>query len=421
MHRPLSSLTRLDCLALDTADPLAPVRWQFNLPDHVIYLDGNSLGAQPCTAPARAQQIVAQEWGQHLIRSWNQAGWFDMPLQLGDLLAPLIGAAAGEVAVTDSTSINLFKVLSAALQMQYTTPRRTIVSERANFPSDLYIAQGITRWLERGYRLHLVDSATELLTAIDHDTAVLMLTHVNYRSGALHDMQVLTRRAQSQGALTIWDLAHSAGALEVDLNGAHADFAVGCTYKYFNGGPGAPAFIWVPARHQTRFTQPLTGWWAHAAPFAMQDSFTPGTGIRRALCGTQPIVSLALVECGLRIFHQTTMAAVRQKSLALTDVFIALVDGFAHRHGMTLVTPRDHAQRGSHVSLGHVQAYALMQTMIAHGVIGDYRAPDLMRFGFTPLYTRFVDVWDAAALLSQILDGTTAGRETGPPSYTQVT
>ena len=413
--------SRADCEALDHADPLAHLRQNFCLPDGIVYLDGNSLGALPRAAPERVQQVVAQEWGTHLIGSWNQAGWFGMPLRLGDLLAPLIGAGPGEVAVTDSTSVNLFKVLAAALQMQSATPRRTIVSERANFPSDLYIAEALTSWLARGYRLKLVDTAHELMAAIDDDTAVLMLTHVNYRSGALHDMQALTAHAHDNGALAIWDLAHSAGALEIDLGGANADFAVGCCYKYFNGGPGAPAFLWVPTRHQERFSQPLSGWWAHVAPFAMQDSFIPGDGIRRALCGTQPIVSLALVECGLAIFSQTSMAAVRCKSLALSDLFIRLTDCFSTQHGITLATPRAHARRGSHVSLAHAHGHALMCALIVRGVIGDYRAPDLMRFGFTPLYTRYVDVWDAAASLREILeDGTYAVKGNFLPS-TEVT
>ena len=395
---------RADCLALDADDTLAPLRARFALPDDLIYLDGNSLGARPKAALARAQEVVAQEWGIDLIRSWNQAGWFDLPLRLGDQLAPLIGATAGEVAVTDSTSINLFKALAAALHLQEPSGRRVIVSERANFPSDLYIAEGLTAWLQRGYRLRLVDSPDALMAAIDRDTAVVMLTHVNYRTGHLLDLHAVTRHAQAQGALTIWDLAHSAGAVEVDLNGAGADFAVGCTYKYLNGGPGAPAYIWVPQRHQARFAQPLSGWWAHAAPFSMTPSFAPGVGIRRALCGTQPVVSLALVECGLAIFADTDMASIRRKSVALTDLFIALVDGRCASHPLTLVTPRLAAARGSHVSIAHPQGLAVMRSLIARGVIGDYREPAIMRFGFTPLYTRFVDVWDAVEVLRDILD-----------------
>jgi kynureninase len=415
-------ITRKDCMALDRADLLAGVRERFDLPHGLIYLDGNSLGARPRAALDRVRQVVAEEWGTDLIRSWNQAGWFQMPLRLGDMLAPLIGAAPGEVAVTDSTSVNLFKVLAAALQMQASTRRRTIVSERGNFPSDLYIAEGLTAWLDRGYQLRLVDAPEELHTAIDTDTAVVMLTHVNYRSGHLHDMAALTAHAHANGALAIWDLAHSAGALEVDLAAAQADFAVGCTYKYLNGGPGAPAFIWVPACHQQAFSQPLSGWWAHATPFAMQSGFAAGEGIRRALCGTQPVVSLALVECGLAVFAETDMASIRRKSLALSDLFIRLIDGLPAQHGLTIATPRTADRRGSHVSVAHPHGQAVMRALIARNVIGDYRAPHLMRFGFTPLYTRFVDVWDAVAILKDILDNAAYETESGmPSSSTEVT
>ena len=401
-------MQRTDALTLDQHDPLAPLRDQFALPDGVIYLDGNSLGARPKAALARAQQVVEQEWGHDLIRSWNQAGWFDLPSRLGDLLAPLIGAAADEIVVTDTTSLNLFKVLAGALQRQASAPasaaRRIIVSERSNFPTDLYMAEGLARWLDRGYRLRLVDSPDELAAAIDTDTAIVMLTHVNYRSGRLLDMAAINQLAHAQGALTVWDLAHSAGALPIDLSGDDADYAVGCTYKYLNGGPGAPAFIWVAPRHQASFDHPLSGWWGHAAPFAMDPAFVPAAGIRRALCGTQPVVSLALVECGLALFGQTSMTALRVKSLALTDLFIRLVEQRCAAHPLQLVTPRAHAQRGSHVSFTHPHGYPVMQALIARGVIGDYREPHILRFGFTPLYTRFVDVWDAVDALAQILD-----------------
>lgn len=401
-------MTRNDCLARDAADPLAPLRGQFELPQGVIYLDGNSLGARPKAALARAQQVIAHEWGADLIRSWNLAGWFDLPSRLGDKLAPLIGAARGQVVVTDSTSVNLFKALAAALQMQSANPataaRRVIVTERANFPTDIYIAQGLIQWLDRGYALRLVDGPEQLAAAIDADVALVMLTHVNYRSGHLHDMQALTAQAHAQRALIIWDLAHSAGAVPLDLTACDADFAVGCTYKYLNGGPGSPAFIWVHPHHQAAFRNPLSGWWGHAAPFAMQPDFAAGAGIRRALCGTQPIVSLALVECGLDVFLQTDMQAIRSKSLALTDLFIALVEARCSAHPLGLVTPRVHAQRGSHVSFTHPHGYAVVQALIARGIIGDYREPEIMRFGFTPLYTRFVDVWDAVDALAQILD-----------------
>lgn len=399
---------RTDCQERDAHDPLAALRDQFDLPQGVIYLDGNSLGARPKAALARAQDVIAREWGHDLIRSWNTAGWFDLPRRLGDRLAPLLGAAAGEVVVTDTTSVNLFKALAAVLHMQAADPeragRRIIVTERSNFPTDIYMAQGLSSWLERGYAVRLVDSVDELAQAIDADTAVVMLTHVNYRTGYQHDMAATSALAHGRGALIVWDLAHSAGAVPVDLHGGGADLAVGCTYKYLNGGPGAPAFIWVPARHQARFRQPLSGWWGHAAPFAMAPQFAPTDGIGRALCGTQPVVSLAMVECGLDVFAQTTMDAIRAKSLALTDLFIALVEQRCAAHPLELVTPREHARRGSQVSFTHPHGYAVMAALIARGVIGDYREPAIMRFGFTPLYTSYADVWDAVEILRDILD-----------------
>lgn len=402
-------MTRQDCLARDAGDALAPLRRQFALPDGVIYLDGNSLGARPVAALARVQDVVAREWGVDLIRSWNTAGWFDLPKRLGNRLAKLIGARAGEVVVNDTTSLNLFKALAAALHMQEHgagagAGRRVIVTERSNFPTDIYMAEGLSKWLERGYTVRLVDSVDELPAAVGPDTAVLMLTHVNYRTGYQHDMAALSAHAHTQGALALWDLAHSAGAVPVDLHAAGADMAVGCTYKYLNGGPGAPAFIWVPHKHQAAFTQPLSGWWGHANPFAMAPHFEPCAGIGRALCGTQPIVSLTMVECGLDVFEQTDMAAIRAKSLALTDLFIALVESRCAGHPLGLVTPREHARRGSQVSFTHPHGYAVMQALIARGVIGDYREPAIMRFGFTPLYTSFADVWDAVEILKQILD-----------------
>lgn len=404
------STSRDHCIALDQNDPLATLRQHFELPDHLIYLDGNSLGAMPKDAARKGQTVIQQEWGQQLIKSWNQAGWFELPLKLGNMLAPLIGAQQDEVAVTDSTSINLFKAITAALAIQKqatsgtAAERHIIITERGNFPTDIYMAQGITRWLEQGYQIQLVDTPEELHAAINQHTALVMLTQVNYRTGYLHDMPGITRAAHAHGALVLWDLAHSAGAIEVDLHAAQADFAVGCTYKYLNAGPGAPAFIWVPKRHQHHFQHPLAGWWSHASPFAMQANFEGAEDIRRALCGTQPIVSLSLVEAGLRIFQQTNMQAVRKKSLALSDLMIKLIEERCAHHPLNLVTPHAHAQRGSQVSLYHAHAYAIMQALIARGVVGDYREPGIMRFGLTPLYTRFVDVWDAVEILCDILD-----------------
>jgi kynureninase len=398
--------TRNDAVALDRDDPLAPLRERFSLAPGVIYLDGNSLGVPPVAAAARAQAVIAREWTEGLIRSWNAAGWFALPRRLGDKLAPLVGAAPDELVVTDTISVNLFKLLSAALRMadEGDPRRRVIVSERANFPTDLYIAQGLIEQLDRGYSLRLVDDPAELPDAIRDDTAVAMITHVNYRTGYMHDMGALTQVIQRAGALALWDLAHSAGAVPVDLNGVHADFAVGCTYKYLNGGPGSPAFAWVAKRHQDALAQPLSGWWGHRAPFEMNPVYTPGQGIGRFLCGTQPIVSMSLVEAGLDVFLETDMQAIRRKSLALTDAFIDLVQTRCAGQPLTLVTPRAHAQRGSHVSVEHPHGYEIMQALIARGVIGDYREPRVLRFGFTPLYTRFVDVWDAVETLREVLE-----------------
>ncbi|WDU63050.1 kynureninase [Pseudomonas poae] len=400
---------RSHCQALDAQDPLAPLRHQFALPEGVIYLDGNSLGARPVAALERAQQVIAQEWGNGLIRSWNSAGWADLSQRLGNRLAPLIGARDGEVVITDTTSINLFKVLSAALsvQRQRTPARKVIVSEASNFPTDLYIAEGLTELLQQGYSLRLVNRPDELPQAIDQDVAVVMLTHVNYKTGYMYDMQALTALSHECGALSIWDLAHSAGAVPIDLHTASADYAIGCTYKYLNGGPGSQAFVWVNPALVDSVRQPLSGWFGHTRQFAMESAYAPSAGIARYLCGTQPITSLAMVECGLEIFAQTDMASLRTKSLALTDLFIALVEARCAAHGLVLITPREHARRGSHVSFEHPEGYAVIQALIARGVIGDYREPRIMRFGFTPLYTSFTEVWDAVEILGDILDNAT--------------
>jgi kynureninase len=407
--------TTLDhCRALDAGDPLRALRDQFVLPEGVIYLDGNSLGVLPKSAAARVAEVITREWGQELIRSWNSAGWFHLPRRLGDKIAPLVGAATGEVVVTDSTSVNLYKVLSAAIAIaaEDAPGKKTVVSERSNFPTDLYIAEGLCR--ERGYRLLLVEP-DGILPALDGDAAVLMLTHVNYRTGAQHDMAALTAAAHAAGSLAVWDLAHSAGAVPVDLNGAQADFAVGCGYKYLNGGPGAPAFVWVNPKHADRFQQPLSGWWGHAAPFAFTPGYRPAPGITRYLCGTQPILSLAALECGLDVFGTAEalggMAALRGKSLALTDLFITLVEERCPGFGLGLATPREHGQRGSQVCLTRSEgAYAIVQALIKRGVIGDFRAgdgaadADILRFGFTPLYIGFEDVWQAVGHLKQVLE-----------------
>ena len=434
--------TLQDCRALDAQDPLRTLRDQFTLPEGLIYLDGNSLGALPRAAAVRVAEAVTREWGQGLIRSWNSAGWIDAPQRLGDKIARLVGATPGELVVADSTSVNLYKVLSAALNIaREDAPGRTVLlSERANFPTDLYIAESLCR--ERGLRLRLVEPE-EIGAALTAEVAVLMLTHVNYRTGAMHDMAAVTQAAHAAGSLAVWDLAHSAGAVPVDLNGAQADFAVGCGYKYLNGGPGAPAFVWAHPKHASRFWQPLAGWWGHAAPFEFTPDYRPAPGIDRFLCGTPPILSMTALECGIDTVLAAEplggMAALRAKSLALTDLFIELVEARCAGHGLELATPRPHAQRGSQVCLsrssgphapplcgslppggadtalgrpggGESGAHAIVQALIARGVIGDFRAgdgggqPDILRFGLTPLYIGFEDVWQAVEHLRQVLE-----------------
>ncbi len=402
-----------DCERLDQQDPLRSLRDQFDLPSGVIYLDGNSLGVLPKTTAARVAQAVTHEWGQDLIKSWNTAGWFTLPQRVGDKMARVIGAQAGEVVAADSTSINLFKVLAAALHMAAADhPHKTkIVSERSNFPTDLYIAEALCR--ERGFTLQLVEAA-EIPAALQADVAVLMLTHVNYRTGAMHDMQAVTALAHAQGILTVWDLAHSAGAVPVDLNGSGADFAVGCGYKYLNGGPGAPAFVWVRPQHTDRFWQPLAGWWGHTAPFAFTPDYQPAKGITRYQCGTQPILSLTALDCGLDTLLAAEplggMAALRQKSLALTGLFMQRVRTRLNGQGFGIATPAQEHLRGSQVSLTRSEgAYAIVQALIARGVIGDFRAgdggqhADILRFGFTPLYIGYADVWHAVEHLHQVM------------------
>jgi kynureninase len=399
--------SRADCLALDADDPLRHLRDQFELPPGLIYLDGNSLGVLPKTTAARVQQVVQQEWGHDLIRSWNTAGWITLPQRVGDKIATLVGAGPGELVVADSTSVNLYKVLSAALSMAEADEpaRRVILSERHNFPTDLYIAEGLAR--ERGHELVLCDDAEQIEPLLaERNVAVLMLTHVNYRTGRMHDMAAVTRHAHEAGTLVLWDLAHSAGAVPVDLHGADADFAVGCGYKYLNGGPGAPAFVWSHPRHADRFWQPLSGWMGHAAPFEFTPQYRPAPGIARYLCGTPAVIAMAALECGVdTVLAAGGMEGLRRKSIALTRLFMGLVQERCAGHGLTLASPADDARRGSQICLAHPDAgYPIMQALIARNVIGDFRAPDILRFGFTPLYTRFVDVWDAVEQLRQVLD-----------------
>ncbi len=412
-------ITLDDCRARDAQDPLASLRAHFALPQGMVYLDGNSLGALPRATPARVAQVVQQQWGQGLIASWNQAGWVDLPTRLGDQLAPWIGAGPGQVVFTDTTSINLYKVLSAAAALACQQGSGTqVLSERSNFPTDLYIAQSVCA--QHGLQLVLAEPQ-DIAAQLGPHVAVLALTHVNYRTGAMHDLAALTARAHAHGALCVWDLCHSAGAVPVDLLGAGADYAVGCGYKYLNGGPGAPAFAWAHPRLVERAAQPLSGWFGHAAPFAFTPDYEPAAGMARYLCGTPPVLALAALQCGLEVLDAAAplggMAALRAKSLALTDLFIELVEAQCAGHGLGLATPRAHALRGSQVSLTRAAgpggadsgAYAIVQALIARGVVGDFRRgdggaqPDILRFGFAPLYTRFEDVWHAAHQLGEVL------------------
>jgi kynureninase len=354
----------------------------------VVYLDGNSLGALPVGVAARLDEVVEQAWGVELVRSWDS--WWDVPLGVGERIAPLVGAAPGQVAAGDSTSVNLAKLLTAGLRLR--PDRHVVVTEAGNFPTDLYMAAEVAR--THGAELRFADPL-DVEASLGADVAVLMLTHVDYRSGRMHDLARLTAAAHRAGALVLWDLAHSAGAVPVELDAAGADLAVGCGYKYLNGGPGAPAWLYVASRHQDALDQPLPGWHGHARPFSLETAYDPAPGIRRALTGTPPILSMMALEAALGAFDGVAMAELRAKSLALTDAFISLVDDRLDGLGFTVVTPRRHEARGSQVSLSHENAYPIVKALIARGVIGDFREPDLLRFGFAPLYVGFADVWDA--------------------------
>jgi kynureninase len=398
----MSLLDRAYCEALDAQDPLAFARARFEIPDGVVYLDGNSLGALPRATAAKIDRVIREQWGRDLITGWNKHGWVDLPRRLGAMLARLIGADADEVVVCDSTSLNVFKLLSAALALQ--PERRVILSDTGNFPTDLYMAQGLGDLLNRGHKLELA-APDAVADRIGPDVAVVMLTEVDYRTGRRHDMAAINAKAKAAGVLTLWDLAHSAGALPVSLNATGADFAIGCGYKYLNGGPGAPAFLFVARRWLDETHQPLFGWFGHATPFAFETAYKPKPGIDRFLVGTPPVLSMAALECGLATFDGIDMGAIRKKSLALGDLMIRLVAQECPDRGLTLASPADGAQRGSQVSYGHDSGYAVMQALIARGVIGDFRAPNLMRFGFTPLYVRYQDIWDAVAILKSVLAG----------------
>lgn len=392
--------SRAQAEALDLADPLRAKRQLFVLPEKTIYLDGNSLGPLPRHVAARLAGAVAEEWGQSLIRGWNTHGWFDLPRTLGDRIGTLIGAAPGTVLVADSTSINLVKVLTAALRMR--PGRRVILSDSGNFPSDLYVAQGVVKALGGDWDLRIV-KPEEVEAAIGDDLAVLMLTEVDYRTGRRHDMKKLIARAQAKGGLAIWDLCHSAGAFPVDLAGANADFAVGCGYKYLNGGPGAPAFVYVRPDLQDKVVPSLSGWMGHEAPFAFDLDYRPAEGIDRLRAGTPGVLSMIALDSALDVWDGVDLAVLRDKSVRLAELFIAEVEGRCGKFGLRLAGPREADNRGSQVSFHCDDGYAVMQALIAQGVIGDFRAPDLIRFGLTPLYVGFTDVWEAARILERVM------------------
>ncbi len=386
--------------ALDQNDPLGSMRDKFHIPDGVIYLDGNSLGCLPRAAVTRMKDVVAVEWGNSLIRGWNDHNWIDMPVSVGNKIGRLIGAALGTVVAADSTSVNLTKALSAALQMR--PDRKVILSDRGNFPADLYIAQGIARVFGPEYKLKLVEPE-DVESALDETVAVMMITQVDYRTGRMHDMAQLTKRAHNVGAVALWDLAHSAGAVPVDVSATQIDLAVGCGYKYLNGGPGAPAFVYVRPDLQANIEPFLSGWMGHAAPFDFDLDYRPSEGIGRMTVGTPPILGLSALDAALDVWDDVDMGEVRAKSIGLCDLFIAEVEARCGKFGLHLASPRDSARRGSQISFHCPNGYAVMQALISEGVIGDFRQPDVIRFGFTPLYIGYGDVGRAAMILERVL------------------
>ena len=388
-------------LDLDRGDPLAAKRGEFALPDNVVYLDGNSLGAMPLAAQQRSLHVVEQQWGRDLIQSWNSHDWIDLPITVGEKIAPLLGAARGQVICCDSTSVNLFKSLCCALGMQKN--RRLVLSQTDNFPADLYIAQGLNN-LSPGEicKLEVIDD-TEIEARLDETVAVLMLTHVNFRSGKLHDIRRLTERAHEKGALVIWDLAHSTGALPLELDDWGVDFAVGCGYKYLNGGPGAPAFIYAAERHHASIRQPLTGWMGHQKPFSFSGEYQPAPGVQQFLCGTPPVLSMSVLDAALGVFEGVDMDELRAKSMGLSELFIQLCQSNKHLRELILVSPQNSHDRGSQLAFAHPSAYAICQALIERGVIADFRAPDILRIGLAPLYLRYKDIWDAVQILAEIM------------------
>lgn len=397
------NISRSDCERFDQDDPLAEYRSQFSLPPGLIYLDGNSLGALPKSTPSRIQHVIEHEWGNRLIASWNESDWFHAQKRVGEKIAPLLGAEPNEVIVSDSTSVNLYKLLVSALLLQHArseNQRRVILSDTSNFPTDIYIAQSACRCVKNSEVVQV--SPESLIDAINEETAVVFLSHVDFKSGALSDMSGITQAAHDAGALVLWDVAHSAGALELRFNEWNVDLAVGCGYKYLNGGPGAPSFIFAAERHLASLDQPLTGWFGHHAPFEFTYEFKPADGIERFQAGTPSILSLASLETAMDLWRTVSINDVRVKSLALSELMLKLTREMLHEFGVTTTTPTSAEKRGSHVALHHSEGFAIVQAAIAKGVIGDFRPPDLMRFGIAPLYVGYADTWDAVDTLRQV-------------------
>lgn len=387
-----------DAAALDAADPLRHFRDRFQLRDGMIYLDGNSLGALPKVTAERIGKAVTSEWGEGLITSWLGAEWSTAPGRIGDKIAKLIGANAGEVIASESTSINIFKALTAALSLH---PERTVIlSEKTNFPTDVYMMQGIEAFT-RGRIKAVTVEPDKVIDALDDNVAVLLLTQVHYKSGQIRDMAEVTRKAHDAGALVIWDLSHSAGAIEVNLNGAGADFAVGCGYKFLNGGPGAPAYLFAAARHHAG-TPVLSGWFGHVRPFAFEEDYTPAAGIERFMCGTPPVLGLTGLECGIDLALEADMGEVRRKSMRLGEMFAQLMEPLCAAYGFTMISPRDPAVRGSQIAYTHPNGYEIIQALKEHDVIADFRAPDVLRFGLTPLYLRYRDIVDTVDRIEKV-------------------
>ena len=393
-------ITRDDCAAMDASDELAGVRDTFTLAEGEIYLDGNSLGPVSRNVSLRVNEVVGDEWAKGLVRSWNDAGWMDMPLRLGDRVAPLIGAKTGEVLVADTLTFMLAKLIGGALNLR--PERHVVLTDRDNFHSDLYIVEAMAARAGRPITVKPM-AREEILGALNEDVALVMLTHVDFRSGEMLDLHSITKSVHDVGALMLWDFAHSTGAVPLDVEGADVDFAAGCGYKYLNGGPGAPAFCYVRTSWQGQLKNPLPGWLGHARPFDFEPSYEPASGMRAFVTSSPSIVALAALDGALDVFDHASMQQIRRKSLALTDLFIELVEAMLP-DVFEIITPRDHARRGSQVSMSHPDAYGIVQALIARGVTGDFRAPDVARFGFTPLYVRFVDVYDAVDILLDVMN-----------------